>query len=69
MEIMPASPYNILNKPFFHNPIGERSGRVLDLRPRGRGMEPHPPPLRCVLEQDTLILALIVKLYECLRDL
>ena len=30
------------------------SGRVLDSRPRGRGVEPH---LRCVLEQGKLILA------------
>ena len=36
---------------------GERSGSVLDSRPRGHGFE--PPGCHCVvvLEQDTLILA------------
>ena len=33
------------------------SGRVLDLRPRGRGFEPHRRHCVVVLEQDTLILA------------
>ena len=33
------------------------SGRVLDLRPRGRGFEPHRYHCVVVLEQDTFILA------------
>ena len=33
------------------------SGRVLDSRPRGRGLEPHRRHLVVVLEQDTFILA------------
>ena len=33
------------------------SGRVLDLRPRGRGFEPHRRHCVVVLEQDTFILA------------
>ena len=33
------------------------SGRVLDLRPRGRGFEPHRRHCIVVLEQDTFILA------------
>ena len=33
------------------------SGRVLDLRPRGRGFEPHGRHCIVVLVQDTLILA------------
>ena len=33
------------------------SGRVLDLRPRIRGVEPHRRHCVVVLEQDTLILA------------
>ena len=33
------------------------SGRVLDLRPRGRGFEPHWRHYVAVLEQDTFILA------------
>ena len=33
------------------------SGRVLDLRPRGRGSEPHQQHWVVVLEQDTFILA------------
>ena len=33
------------------------SGRVLDSRPRGRGLEPHQRHCVVVLEQDTLILA------------
>ena len=33
------------------------SGRVLDLRPKGRGFEPHQPHCVVVLEQDTFILA------------
>ena len=35
----------------------ERSGRVLDSRPRGRGFEPHQRHCVVVLEQDTFILA------------
>ena len=34
----------------------ERSGRVLDLRPRGRRFEPHWRHCVVVLEQDTFIL-------------
>ena len=37
--------------------IRERSGRVLDLRPRGRGFEPQWRHCTVVLEQDTFILA------------
>ena len=39
--------------------VGEQwlSGRVLDLRPRGRGLEPHRRHCVVVLEQDTFILA------------
>ena len=33
------------------------SGRVLDLRPMGRGFEPHRCHCVVVLEQDTFILA------------
>ena len=33
------------------------SGRVLELRPRGRGLEPHWRHCVVVLEQDTFILA------------
>ena len=33
------------------------SGRVLDLRPRGRGFEPHRCHCFVVLEDDTFILA------------
>ena len=33
------------------------SGRVLDSRPRGRGLEPHRHHCVVVLEQDTFILA------------
>ena len=33
------------------------SGRVLDLRPKGRGFEPHRRHCVVVLEQDTFILA------------
>ena len=33
------------------------SGRMLDLRPRGRGFEPHRRHCLVVLEQDTFILA------------
>ena len=33
------------------------SGRVLDLRPKGRGLEPHGRHCVVVLEQDTFILA------------
>ena len=35
----------------------ERSGRVLDSRPRGSGFEPHRCHCVVVLEQDTFILA------------
>ena len=33
------------------------SGRVLDLRPRGRGFEPHRRHCVVILEQDTFIIA------------
>ena len=33
------------------------SGRVLDLRPKGHGFEPHQRHCVVVLEQDTFILA------------
>ena len=33
------------------------SGRVLDLRPRGRRFEPHRRHCVVILEQDTIILA------------
>ena len=33
------------------------SGRVLDSRPKGRGLEPHRRHCVVVLEQDTFILA------------
>ena len=33
------------------------SGRVLDLRPKGSGFEPHRRHCVVVLEQDTFILA------------
>ena len=33
------------------------SGRVLDLGPKGRGLEPHRRHFVVVLEQDTFILA------------
>ena len=35
----------------------ERSGRVLDSRPKGRGFEPNRRHCVVVLEQDTFILA------------
>ena len=35
----------------------ERSGRVVDSRPRGCRLGASPASLRCVLEQDTSILA------------
>ena len=35
----------------------ERSGRVLDSRPRGLGFEPHRRHCVVVVEQDTFILA------------
>ena len=35
----------------------ERSGRVLDSRPKGSGFEPHRRHCVVVLEQDTFILA------------
>ena len=37
--------------------MGERSGSVLDLRPKGRGFEPQRRHCVVVLEQDTFILA------------
>ena len=37
--------------------LGERSGSVLDSRPRGRKFEPHRRHCVMVLEQDTFILA------------
>ena len=36
------------------------SGRVLDLRPKGRGFEPHRRHCIVVLEQDTFILTLVL---------
>ena len=41
------------------------SGRVLDYRPRGRGLEPHRRHCVVVLEQDTTILA---KTRPCLNE-
>ena len=38
----------------------ERSGRVLDSRQRGRGIEPHRRHCIVVLEQDTFILYSLV---------
>ena len=35
------------------------SGRVLDSRPRGRGLEPHRRHCVVALKQDTFILALV----------
>ena len=45
-----------------HNQGGAQwlSGRVLDSRPKGRGFEPHWRHRVMVLEQDTLILALVL---------
>ena len=43
--------------PKYINCHRERSGRVLDSRPRGRGFEPHRRHCVVVLEQDTFILA------------
>ena len=40
-----------------HVSVRERSGRVLDLRPKGRGFEPQRRCCVVVLEQDTFILA------------
>ena len=37
--------------------VRERSGRVLDLRPKGSGFEPHRRHCVVVLEQATFILA------------
>ena len=37
--------------------LWEFSGRVLDSRPRGGGLEPHQRDCVVVLEQDTFILA------------
>ena len=50
--------HNIANLPglsFFL--FRERSGRVLDSRPRGRRFQPHMRHCVVVLEQDTFILA------------
>ena len=44
---------------YLGNTVAQFSGRVLDLRPRGRGFEPHRHQ-RCVVEQDTLILSLVL---------
>ena len=45
--------------PFNEKKVGAQwpSGRVLDLRPKGRGLEPHRRHCVVVLEQDTFILA------------
>ena len=40
----------------FHT-LKNRSGRVLDSRPKGRGFEPHWRHCAVVIEQDTFILA------------
>ena len=37
--------------------LRERSGRVIDSRPKGRGFEPHRRHCVVVLEEDTFILA------------
>ena len=52
----------ILNFAYAFSQIKEKgaqwlSGRVLDLRPRGRGFEPHWHHCVVVLEQDKFILA------------
>ena len=45
------------NDPPFFEGAQWLSGRVLDLRPKGRGFKPHRGHCVVVLEQDTLILA------------
>ena len=47
----------ILKTKHHQSALRERSGRVLDSRPRGRGFEPHRRHCVVVLEQDTFILA------------
>ena len=47
-------PYSV---PFHLDLHGERSGSVLDSRPRGHEFEPHWCHCVVVLEQDTFILA------------
>ena len=47
----------MLDKSLNSNEFRERSGRVLDSRPKGRGFEPHRHHCVVVLEQDTFILA------------
>ena len=49
----------VLRLPCLQNYVGAQwlSGRVLDLRPRGRRFEPHRRHCVVVLEQDTFILA------------
>ena len=50
---------SIFEWPFYIGFTGEQwlSGRVLDPRPKGRGLEPHRRHCIVVLEQDTIILA------------
>ena len=43
--------------PLVYIDFRERSGRVLDSRPKGRGFEPHRRHCSVVHEQDTFILA------------
>ena len=52
-----SSIYTFTSWFLFHNGMGERSGRVLDSRPKGSGFEPHRRHCVVVLEQDTFILA------------
>ena len=47
-----------LGKDTYSKSSSERSGRVLDSRPRGGGFEPHHLHCVVVFEQDTFILAL-----------
>ena len=51
--------HQILNMHSYWQDIGAQwlSGRVLDSRPKGRGLEPHRRRCVVVLEQDTFILA------------
>ena len=49
VHFIPPCPYNVSGR--------ERSGRVLDSRPRGRGIEPHQRHCVVVLEQDIFTLA------------
>ena len=44
-------------KYYILSPARERSGKVLDSRPRGRGFEPHRRHCVVIVEQDTFILA------------